>query len=127
MNYKMLFLSAEYYPQFNFKSSHQEIVFFDFILKTNERDCWFMTQDKNVVKLILVTQHKELICKKINVLSNYYTHPLKSSYLNIFEGKCDFESATYSYKTSDIKTKIFSVRSTDTSYIFFPLLHSYQE
>lgn len=85
-----------------------------------------MTKGRDVGKLLSVTEKGELICQKIKKLDDYYLQPLKSSFLNTFEGKNDFEKGV-SYNISDVKSKVFAVRCSDTSYVFFPLLHSYQE
>lgn len=96
------------------------------MLKTNERDCWVLSQENEVLKFISAEPNKNLVCQKVKSLSDFYTQPLKSSFLNIFEGKNELEPPA-SYLYTDIKSKLFAVQSSETSHIFFPLLHSYQE
>lgn len=85
-----------------------------------------MTWEKDIVKLISVTPTKDLICQRIKHLDNFYEYSIRSSFLNIFEGKHELEPKTI-YKTTDIKSKVFAVKSLNNTYVFFPLIHSYQE
>lgn len=117
------------FPKLNSKTprrDYDEIKFADFVLRTNEKDCWFLTKSNHVLKLISTAPNKDLMCQKIKTLDEFYPHTLKSSFLNIFEAEYELESLA-PCSISDIKSKLVAVRSSETAYVFFPLLHSYQE
>lgn len=78
------------------------------------------------MKLRSISKDKKLIGTEIQNLEDFYVRPLKSSFLNIFVGKEVFEPVR-SYSLSDVRSKMFAVQNTVDSYVFFPLLHSYQE
>lgn len=122
-----LFFYIERFPEIINKKSHQEIIFSDFILKTNNQDCWILTTSIKIVKLVSISKDGILNCQNVTELKDFYTKPLKSSYLNIFESKCELDSDITSYNISDIKSKLFACPKLDGSKVFFPLLHTYQE
>lgn len=78
-----------------------------------------MTKKKDILKLEKVTSNKDLMCRKVKTLKDFYRTPLKSSLLNIFEGSYELDTLA-AYKVSDIKCKLFA-------FVFFPLLHSYND
>lgn len=94
-------------------------------MKANDKDCWFLTTSGCVVKLTSIENDK-LAGLQIHSVSDFYTHPLKSSLLNIFEAEQNFENLQY-YSTDEIKAKMFCIKKNSSKYVFFPLLHSFKE
>lgn len=96
----------------------------DFKLRTNDRDCWFLTKQLDVVKLISITSQNQLNGQKVSNLHDFYTTPLRSSLLNIFEADSTMDPVEC-FSIQDVKAKLFCIERNPTSLIFFPLLHSF--
>lgn len=115
---------ADPFPQYSTKKNYDELVLERCTLRNNESDCWFLTKSKEVVKFISVSPEKTLNGLRIECLTDFYPGPLKSSHLKIFKADCRLEPDLRSYSIENIKAKLVCV-GKDSTWFFFPLLHTF--
>lgn len=96
----------------------------NFTLRTDDSDCWFLTKSLEIVKLISITPNTQLNGRKVKAFRDFYSKPLKSSFLHIFESDSIMDTEKI-YSINDIKSKVFCVKRNQSTSVFFPLLHTF--
>lgn len=121
-------------PLLNFNTNYKQfkkVIFNDFLLTNcdfSKADCYFLTKDRNVVKIYNIVSNKcddnFLIGKYFTECSSLYDYPFSSSYLNIYELRGGF-SNLQKWAFSDIATKCIIFPSSQKNiFVSFPLLHT---
>nr|CAH7769402.1 unnamed protein product [Callosobruchus chinensis] len=111
----------------------------DFILKSDEKNCFFLTKNNEIAIMINATNFGKEVAiygKKINRKYDFFTKPLASSQLNIFAAKVTRRKTNESkvtllldtdspklYSLHDMKCKLFCIHYHDEC-VFMPLLHT---
>lgn len=99
-----------------------------FALNTNFRDCWFLTKDKEIVKFISAVDFPNFVLKGKVIKSqvDYFTYPIKSSSLNIFQADENVFFEGYKpFELTQIMCKLAAIKNTDNTHcVFIPLLHT---
>lgn len=114
-----LFLKQDAFHRF------RKVQFKNFILTSEEHNCWFLTNNIEVVQMEYCIQENgvyTLVGNRIMDLENIFEYPIKSSFLNIFKSKCKVTNLK-KYLVTDIKCKLVSIHYND-KVAFIPLLHT---
>lgn len=114
------------FPICRWNKRYDEFEMENCILRTNDKDCWFLTKDLKIVKLISISPEKVLYGQQLKELRDFYTSPLRSSHLYIFESNNVLDELQ-SYTFEDFKAKLFCIKKSDDVFVFFPLLHTFNE
>lgn len=105
-----------------------KINFDTFFLSTNEKDCWFLTKNNEIIALERATKcgkQIQIIGKKIKQLFDFFTVPFLSHYLNIYQAELNFETNEQLYDVNDVKCKMIGLKTLNNSFtVFMPLLHT---
>lgn len=102
----------------------------DFVLRTNDKNKWFMTKGGDIVKMLNATYFKQKIHifgERVNNKYDFFVKPFASSKINIFASKIDEHSSNMVrnlYSLSDIKCKIFCIEISHNEFVFLPLIHT---
>lgn len=135
-------------PADNFKVIYKKVVFENFEISSNQRNMWFLTKTKNIVKFLFAEKKIDgiyLFGSEIKEKSNFFDQPIFSSSINIFQTGFTEESPKY-WKADLISNKMFCMEksselvnwivnenedeSDDEEFIipsyrvFYPLIHS---
>lgn len=113
------------------KSTNNEIVyskirFKTFMLAGNLKNQWFLTKNGDLVAMEYVYQVGNVINimgRKIKKLYDFFKRPFSSHFLNIYEAELNFNDAK-PYHIEEIKCKMVGLKGHNSSFIFFPLLHT---
>lgn len=95
-----------------------------FVLKSDQKNCYFMDYASDILKLEYIKQNKDsdsiFICgRKFLKKLNLYDSPLDSSYLDIFKIHEDSVSTEiFEYKIEQIKCKVFVIKQENVSSAF---------
>lgn len=95
------------------------------VIENNNKNQWFMTHDKNIVKMLNAAYCDGNICiygSCLKKLNNFFDKPIESKYLDIYQSKTDLNAPT-TYNVSYIKCKMFCLKYHDT-FVFTPILHT---
>lgn len=106
---------------------YAKIKFKRFMLVANLKDQWFLTRDDEVVAMEYahrVDNVINIVGKKLKKPSDFFKKPFSSHFLNIYESELNFNDPK-SYLVDDIKCKMVGLKSHTSSFVFFPLLHTF--
>lgn len=98
-------------------------------IKTHlERDSYFLTQEKKIVKIFNIIQKKNseevlLICKIFDNKNELFIKPIKSSELDIYVVK-NLSNNFHTLNIKDIKKKMILLPSNNNDFIVLPIIHS---
>uniref|UniRef100_A0A1Y1L0J9 Uncharacterized protein n=1 Tax=Photinus pyralis TaxID=7054 RepID=A0A1Y1L0J9_PHOPY len=115
-------------PVLHFKSSRQYKVLKcnEYTLKLNVSDCFMITKDNAVVKILNIIQYEneiKLIGQKFLTMTDFFSVPCASSLFNIFK-ICSHEKGSLNvWQLSDIKNKVLFLPLNEESAVAYPLLH----
>lgn len=108
----------------------KEIEFPTFMLSTDQdKNKWFMTKEFKVIclKYIIKTSGMNdqifLYGSALTSIRDYFTHPVLSSQLNIYESECQ-ESPPMFHKLSDLYCKMVKINYDSKKFVFIPLIHT---
>lgn len=96
-----------------------------FTLKANQKDQWFMTNTKEIVKFIAAVEVKNdlnIYGSSIKKTRNFFEHPISSSYVNIFSSFGELNMPAL-FKFNEIKCKMICLKHKD-QFVYIPLLHT---
>lgn len=118
---------VKYAYSVNGKQIFREIITDYFILSTRKKsDSWFLTAAGDIVLMIYATIDCENISVHGTILKsklNYFTFPISSKYLDIYQSDGQTSSDIVEYSLQSIKAKLICL-PIDQSYVFIPLLHT---
>nr|CAI5844559.1 unnamed protein product [Callosobruchus analis] len=110
----------------------------DFLLKVDEKNCYFMTNNNDIVVMINATylsKEAKIYGKSIKNKYDFFNQPFASSQLNIYASRCkkicaDIEATPLLdtntprlYSLHEVKCKLFCINYHDEC-VFMPLLHT---
>ena len=93
----------------------------NFYLKLNERDCYFMTNDDHVYKLIEIHENR-MLCKRFLEKEDAFLIPIKSSLLDIH--RVSRLGKVKEVNKNSIKCKCMVLPTSEYNSIALPLLHT---
>ncbi|XP_035909213.1 uncharacterized protein LOC118510917 isoform X1 [Anopheles stephensi] len=100
-----------------------------FLLKTGERNEWFLTKSGNVCKFI--TAHEQdrnikIVAKKLSQTDDCFVYPLNSKFMHMHHGNLsDLEHTELDVNIGDIRCKLVAVPlSKENEYQYVPLIHT---
>ncbi|XP_053664208.1 uncharacterized protein LOC128713372 [Anopheles marshallii] len=101
----------------------------DFILRPNNRDGWFLSPEKELIRFCSAEKSSgtiKLIGRKLIDPVEYFDGPVSSGVINICKGKIsNLSPNTFEYKTSDVKGKMVAVKLDNEGLTMFaPLVHT---
>lgn len=127
---------------------YKKIIFEHFEITNNQRNMWFFTKTKNIVKFMHAVKKHDgiyLFGSEVTDKTNFFTEPIFSSNINIFKTGLKDETPKY-WKADSILTKLFCMEKSSElvnwiveenedededeeliipSYrVFYPLIHS---
>lgn len=128
------------------KKGYKEILFEKFKINYKQKDRWFLTKTKKIVKFIHAEYKKDdlfLYGAEVKHLINFYDSPIASSNINVYQTSCEEELPSF-WKIDDVANKMMCLENkneiidwvtTDDEYeiennainnyrVFFPLIHS---
>lgn len=93
-----------------------------------EKDSWFMTKSKEIIKLKYVVKNKsgfKLVGMKIahEQMKPFFTNGITSTKLDIYASSSECENVLKAYDVESIEAKIMCLTYAD-QLVFMPLLHS---
>lgn len=112
-----------------------EISFPLFKLDNSKRNCYFMTEDKRIMKFVcveIINSDLLIVCNRLRQMRPAFVSPIDASFLKIFATKDDFDSMDLRISPSTISCKMFCLlgprftQNGQTQYkkIFCPVLHT---
>lgn len=91
----------------------------------NSNDSWFMTKSKEIVKLEYIDGHEfKLYGKKIKEKQMFFSSPINSMKIDVYECMFEFESDLTSYCIQSVEAKMMCLSSTQNRIVLIPLLHT---
>lgn len=97
----------------------------DFMLSNNIKNKWFLTKENEIISMIYATHIEARIHiygAKIQVKSDFFEIPIKSSRLNIYKSDGRTILPTL-YSLKEIKCKLVSLKYKQ-EFVFIPLIHT---
>lgn len=104
-----------------------KLVFSDFILSTNFKDKWILTNNQTIVAFcsVVVTKSKYFVRGEVvSAKSVYFEKPFKSSYLHIYIAEPVFSEETL-VSVDSIFCKLVAIPRKE-GVVFTPLMHTIQ-
>ncbi|XP_035890660.1 uncharacterized protein LOC118513892 [Anopheles stephensi] len=123
--------TLESYPKLKIKNS--EVICYvrnGFVLKTGNKDSWFLTKSNHIMQYSSATTEASNIIKiEGHVLPNHipaFSYPCCANLINTFRATMDnLVASTVTINLTEIKCKLVAARtSKQTEFIFTPLLHT---
>lgn len=119
-----LLISDKCYPIFQ----EDSIEFENFVLKNNGKDNWFLTKNKDIISFEQlefdeIGKVQNILGKKVVNKTDFYSTPLKSSLLNIFQSDGSL-GIVEKISLNDIESKMNCVQDLNMNKIFFPIIHT---
>lgn len=105
---------------------YKEILVDGLRFNTNFKEKWFFTNTNEIVGITKIVKQKEMIVligHEITQKKDFFSIPIKSNYLDIYETNGTVSNCEKQYCLSSIKHKLFAMRSGE-DVIFYPLLHT---
>uniref|UniRef100_A0A4Y0BCY6 Transposase domain-containing protein n=1 Tax=Anopheles funestus TaxID=62324 RepID=A0A4Y0BCY6_ANOFN len=101
----------------------------DFILKSNNRDGWFLSPEKEVIRFFSADKSSgtiKIIGRKLIDPEEYFDDPVSSGVINICKGKIsNLSPNSIEYELSDIKAKMVAIKLDNEGHTMFaPLVHT---
>lgn len=106
---------------------HDGIDLQNFSLINNASDCWFFTENNDIVKLRCVVAHNNNYFLFGTALKNknlFFERPILSSHLNIFLSDLQCVDNSLLYSINEIKCKLVSISYDLNKSVFIPLIHT---
>lgn len=122
---------TQHYPIFKKMTKHEngaihyeKIVFEDFTLDKSPKNQWFLTRNKQIIRLNFLTNDNNVPMIngfELPYKEDFYKLPLDSSKLDIY--RAQNEEREILIPINQISKKLFSMKESTNYTVFFPLIH----
>lgn len=107
----------------------------NFVLCNNIKDKWFLTNNNDIVEMknaTLIGEEIFIYGRQIIKKQSFFSTPMNSEILLIFESNCKLLTNFKLYKSSNVKCKLIRIEPEKQSnknnlkhnFVFIPLLHT---
>lgn len=140
LDYDALYMTSSskntIYPQLRFRNKYDNQSAFkeiqlaaDFTLSTLKKsNSWFLSNENDIIQMVYALEHSTgnetyIYGKRIVNKDDFFTYPVSSRRLHIFQSDGGLEDIVRPYKITNIKAKMVSLSIGD-QLIFMPLIHT---
>lgn len=110
----------------NCNGVYLEIQYKDIKLDCTKKNCWFLTNELDIVKMnyATISHGKPVIYgSRLRKKTSFYENPISSTFLFIYVGDNIFDPEEL-WSVNEIKCKLFCIEIDSKKSAFYPLIHS---